>query len=139
MLQVLYEKSHTKASAIWTEVIIDIVSTAVSKIIIAVDIVSLIITEAIANNIRNKPNNTIFKMKTSTIRTVISVDVHTAISTIIVAISIVALIIAIAISNQFQVRTIWKSWKIPKSNLANIQYQLFIDEYGLSLSECSTQ
>ena len=57
------------ASTVRAKLSVNIVSTAVSSIIIAVDVVSLIITETVTNHIRNKPKNTIFKKITIAIRT----------------------------------------------------------------------
>ena len=94
------------ASTVRAIISVNIVSTAVSSIIIAVEIVSLVITEAIGNNRGSKPSNTVFFVMTYTIGAVIRIHVNTAVSAVKVAISIVTLIIAKAISNQFQVRTI---------------------------------
>ena len=53
---------------------IDVISTAVSAIIIAVSIVGPVITKTISNIRGNKPSNTVLLMMTYAIRAVIGVD-----------------------------------------------------------------
>jgi hypothetical protein len=92
------------AFTIGTKISVDIVSTTVSSIIIAVCIVGLIATKTVTNHRGSISKHTIIFMKTCAFITELSVDVDTAISTIIITLRSVSLIIAKIVSNPMWMR-----------------------------------
>jgi hypothetical protein len=92
------------AFTIRAKISVDIVSTAISTIIIAVCIVSIVATKTVTNHRGSISKHTIIFMKTCAFITELSVDVDTAISTIIITLRSVSLIIAKIVSNPMWMR-----------------------------------